>query len=135
MIVLWRATAHSFPLCCHAYDTLYSFVLFSLVGLTGSAQTAQSIFEYLSFVLIPMVNKSLVLIVENGRCFMDLLCVFRCSFQKHFKNGEPGQLVIFVMQRFDINCHLLWKPFQFFSHSFQAGRTTIGRCVLVLCAH
>ncbi len=110
-------------------------VLFSLVGLTGIAQTAQSIFEYLSSVLIPMENKSLVPIVENGRCFMDLLCVFRCSFQKHFKNGEPGQLVIFVMQRFDINCHLLWKPFQFFSHSFQAGRTTIGRCVLVLCAH
>ena len=74
-------------------------------------------------------------ILKVRRCFMDLLCVFRCSFQKHFKNGEPGQLVIFVMQRFDINCHLLWKPFQFFSHSFQAGRTTIGRCVLVLCAH
>ena len=28
-------------------------VLFSLVGLTGIAQTAQSIFEYLSSVLIP----------------------------------------------------------------------------------
>ena len=59
------------------------WVLFSLVGLACIAQTAQSIFEYLSSVLIPMENKSLVLIVENGRCFIWIYYVFLGA---HFKN-------------------------------------------------
>ena len=119
---------HIFSLCCHALFFWYRSLLWDL----PAVHKPHNLFE---FSLDSTEKTSPVLYSENGRCFMDLLCLFGCSFQKHFKNGEPGQLVIFVVQRFDINCHLLWKHFQFFSHSFQAGRTTIGRCVLVLCAH
>ena len=129
--MLWQAMAslqHIFSLCCHALFFWYCSLLWDL----PAVYKPHNLFE---FSLDSTEKTSPVLTVENGRCFMDLLCVFRCSFQKHFKNGESGQMVIFVLQRFDINCHLLWKPLQFFSHSFQAGRATIGRCILLLCAH
>ena len=61
-------------------------VLFSLVGL-AAMHKLHNLFE---LSLDSTEKTSPVLTVENGRCFMDLLCVFRCSFQKHFKNGEPG---------------------------------------------
>ena len=74
----------------YAVMLMMCFWYCSLLWDLPAVQIAQSIFEYLSSFLTPKENKSPVLNSENGRCFMDLLYVFRCSFQKYFKNRESG---------------------------------------------